>query len=65
MNPMPHRRQLMRAMKRLKCWLWHRQTLKVMDIPRGRVQMYELGCRRCSQVWYVPAESYSKRRIKR
>jgi hypothetical protein len=70
---MPHRghvirattRQLIRSWKRLKCWLWHRQTWKVMDLPHGRVQVYEFGCRRCSCVWYVPAMSPGAARITR
>jgi hypothetical protein len=65
MNPGHARRYLMRATKRLKCWLFHRQTWKLMNVPHGRVQVFEFGCRRCSQVWYEPAESRSARRIKR
>jgi predicted RNA binding protein YcfA (HicA-like mRNA interferase family) len=59
------RKRLMRATKRLKCWLFHRRTWKVMNCPHGRVQVYEFGCRRCSQIWYKHALSRGKQRIKR
>ena len=39
-------------MRRFKCWLFHHSTWKLMDLPHGRVQVFEWGCRRCAQVWY-------------
>jgi hypothetical protein len=70
---MPHRghlirattRQLRRTYQRLICWLWHHSTWKIMDIPHGRVHVYELGCRKCPQVWYVPAVTIRDGRIRR